>query len=382
MGPVLSTRWGSAKRTPMAPYAASRRKTLANALLFVGTCALIIALAEPLLRLRYAEPHRAPRPEILAIQAHLQLDPAIGFTWNTNVTPEQGVVLKVSDAEFHPLSTDDFGFINHPDAIAGRAAGEAIDIIGLGDSFIEHASHNFYEFFKSSGLTYYGMAVHRQAPPQYNAILEQHALPLRPKWILYGLFENDFMETADFDRWRTSGLDWFTYHSGTWCGPPVATKALARLKDRYLMGYSGLYRVLHARLRGEKMTVSGPAQEEVQRVIEEIRRAGDLAAARGPAFALVLIPSRATVLEGPTPESEAYGAVLNELDDSLITVIDLRAPFIEHEDPASLYYAIDAHWNSNGMALAAGTILDALRQAKIPLPPEASNAKRPAASSP
>ena len=179
MSSVLSTRWGSAKRTPKVPDAGSRSKTLANALLFLGTCALILALAEPLLRLRYAEPHRAATPEVLAIQGHLQLDPAIGFTWNNNVAPERNIVLKVSDTEYRPLSTGDFGFINHPDAIAGRAAGAAIDIIGLGDSFIEHASHNFYEFFESHGLTYYGMAVHRQAPPQYNLILEEHGLRAR-----------------------------------------------------------------------------------------------------------------------------------------------------------------------------------------------------------
>ena len=129
------------------------------------------------------------------------------------------------------------------------------------------------------------------------------------------------------------------------------------------------------------MTVSGPIQEDVQRVVEEIRRAGGLAAARGTAFALVLIPSRATALEGLTLESKAYDAVLDELGDSLKTVVDLRAPFIEDEDPASLYYASDAHWNSKGMDLAAGAILDALRQAKTPIPPETSDGKRPATSS-
>ena len=367
---VLSTRWGSAKRTPKVPDVASRSRTPANAQLFVGTCALILLLAEPLLRLRYAEPRRTATPEILAIQRHLQLHPAIGFTWNANVAPEQNIVLKVSDVEFRPLSTDKFGFMNHPDAIARQAAGEAVDIIGLGDSFIEHASHNFYEFFNSHGLTYYGMAVHRQAPPQYNVILQQNALPLRPKWVLYGLFENDFMETADFDHWRSSGLDWFTFHSGTWCGPPVATNALARFKDRYLMGYGGLYRVLHARVRGEKMTVSGPGQAEILRVVEELRRARDLASARGAAFALLLIPSRATALEGPTLESRAYDALLNELDDESMTVVDLRTPFVEHEDPASLFYTIDAHWNGKGMDLAAAKILDALRQADARVPPK------------
>ena len=344
------------------PDAASRNLTLANVLLFLGTCAIILLLAEPLLRLRYAEPRRAATPEILAIQAHLQLHPEIGFTWNSNVPAEQNIVLAVSDAEFHPLSTDEFGFINHPDAIAARGAGGAIDIVGLGDSFIEHASHNFYDFFKSNGLSYYGMAVHRQAPPQYNAILEAHALPLRPKWILYGLFENDFIETTDFDTWRASGLDWFAFHSGTWCGPPVPANALARFSGHYLAGYGGLYRVLHARLRGEKMTVSGPGQPEIRRVLEEIRRAADLAAAHGTAFMLILIPSRVTAVHGATPEARAYDAIVENLDLAGISLVDLRRNFGEHRDPASLYYAVDGHWNRAGMEVAAREILEAVHR--------------------
>lgn len=347
-------------RTPKVPHARSLKKTLANALLFTASCVVVLVLGEFVLRLRYSEPSRTPTPEVVAIQRHLQLHPRIGFTWNTNVAQDQDIVIEVAGAESQPLSTGEFGFLNHPAAIESVKAGEAVDIVGLGDSFMEHASHNFHEFFKSNGLAYYGMAVHRQAPPHYNVILEDHALPLRPKWILYGLFENDFMETADFDRWRVSGLNWFTFHSGTWCGPPVAVSALARFKDRHLRGFGGLYHVLHARLRGERMTLTGPTRAEIERVLQEIRRANDLATASGAAFVLVLIPSRATALAGSSPESEAYDALLNELDGAPLTLIDLRAPFIEHETPASLYYEIDAHWNRAGMDLAANTILDAI----------------------
>lgn len=357
-------------RTPKVPHARSLKKTLANGLLFTASCVVVLVLGEFVLRLRYSEPSRTPTPEVVAIQRHLQLHPRIGFTWNANVTQDQNIVIEVADADFQPLSTGEFGFLNHPAAIEGVKAGEAVDIIGLGDSFMEHAAHNFYEFFESKGIAYYGMAVHRQAPPHYNVILEDHALLLRPKWILYGLFENDFMETADFDRWRVSGLDWFAFHSGTWCGPPVAANALARFKDRHLGGYDGLYHVLRVRLRGERMTLTGPTQAEIERVLQEIRRANDLSTASGAAFALVLIPSRATALTGSSPESEAYDVLLNELDGAPLTLIDLRAPFIEHEAPASLYYKIDAHWNRAGMDLAAKTILDAIGRNSAPIPIE------------
>ncbi len=342
------------------PEADSRRKTLANSLLFLGTCALILLLTEPLLRLRYAEPRRAATPEILAIQAHLQLHPSIGFTWNTDVAPEQNIVLRVSDAEFPPLSTDEFGFINHPDAIAGRAAGEAIDIIGLGDSFIEHASHNFYEFFDAHGLTYYGMALHRQAPPQYTLNLERWALPMDPAWIVYGLFENDFIETDDFIAWKDSGLDWFTFHSGTWCGSSRGTTPLARFKDEHLKGYVGLFGVLRSRLRGERMSVAGPSPGQIQRVLHEVQKAQRLATQHDTQFLLLLIPSRVTAVNGATPEARAYDTIVENLDSAGLRLVDLRQTFSEHRDPASLYYDVDGHWNSAGMEVAAREILEAI----------------------
>lgn len=322
---------------------------------------LVLVLAEFPLRFRYAEPLRTPSAEVLAIQPHLRLDPRIGFTWNADVSADRNIVFEVADAEFEPLSTDFRGFINAPAAIWARAAGGRVDIIGVGDSFVEHAAHTFYTFFAEEGYAYYSMAIHRQAPPQYNVILEDRALPLDPRWIVYGLFENDFTETEDFYDWKASGLDWFTFHSGTWCGAPLARTALARFQHEHLMGYNGLARAVRSRLRGEKMSVSGPSPAQVSRVREEIHHAAELIESAGARFLLLLIPSRATVVGGPTAESRAYEAVIEDLAAPRAAVIDLRDIFRAHPDPASLYYALDGHWNRDGMDLAAQAILSVLR---------------------
>ena len=323
----------------------------------LASCLLIFVLAEFPLRYRYAEPLRTPSPEILAIQPYLQLDSRIGFTWNTDVSADRGIVFEVADAEFEPLSTDSQGFINSPDAIVARAAGQPVDIVGLGDSFVEHAAHSFYTLFAAEGFAYYSLAIHRQSPPQYNTILEDRALPLEPNWIVYGLFENDFLETEDFDDWKKSGLDWFTFHSGTWCGAPLAQTALGRFKNDHLRGYDGLAQTMRSRYRGEKMSVSGPTSHQVSRVREELHRAAQLAEVAGARLLLLLIPSRVSVIEVPTAEAHAYDALLDRLASTTTTVIDLRETFRAHANPASLFYELDGHWNRTGIEVAGRAIL-------------------------
>jgi len=67
-------------------------------------------------------------------------------------------------------------------------------------------------------------------------------------WSFTDSIENDFFETLDFEAWLNSGEDWFTYHSGYWCGPASDVPVTVRLFRRYLKGcYSG-YRSVRLRL--------------------------------------------------------------------------------------------------------------------------------------
>jgi len=200
------------------------------------------------LRLRYVEPARKFSGQVLEIQKHLQHHPDLGFTWKPDIQVESGIVISVKDAEFETLSTDRWGFVNPPEAIEARVAGRRVHVAGLGDSFVEHAADVFFEKFREAGLSYYNLAIHRQSSPQYNVILESIALELEPNWVVYGLYENDFAEAVDYENWRRSGLDWFAYHSGIWCGPPLAATSWGRIRDRYLAGYSGAARAVGRRL--------------------------------------------------------------------------------------------------------------------------------------
>lgn len=311
--------------------------------------------SEFLLRIRYAEPARQTLPEILAIQPYLQLEPDIGFTWKTDIPEEENIIFDIRDIEFPPLSTDAHGFLNPSESIQAVAHGEPVEIVGLGDSFMEHGAHTLRTLFQNAGFSYYSLAVHRQSPPQYLNILEKYAVALHPKWVVLGLFENDFVETEDYDHWRASGMDWFAYHSGTWCGPPVPINPMKAFYLEHFPGTEGLLRAVRGRLIDENVPFSGPSEEQVERVVEILTETRQRAEACGARFLLVLIPSRDTALQGDTATSRAYDRVIERLPET--DILDLRPVFASMPDPATLYYREDAHWNTDGIEKAGNAIV-------------------------
>ena len=172
-------------------------------------------------------------------------------------------------------------------------ANEQVNIIGLGDSFVHDAANTFYEYFDRHSLFYYSLAMHRHSPPQYNIILRDYAAPLRPDWIIYGLYENDFDEAEDFDAWRESGVDWFAFHSGTWAGWPTGGGAFDRLTQQYIPELR--WRFLRAAYRYGFLRV--PMAQSGERMATQVVSALDLANQMESNFLLVLIPSKKAVSE-------------------------------------------------------------------------------------
>ncbi len=348
-----------------------RTRAINLAVVLVATLFAAVA-AEPVLRLRYAEPLPPVPAAVIEMQPFLRPDPAVGYTWEPNISPARGIVFHNADIEYDPLSTDEFGVANPPEAIARRAAGDRVRVLGLGDSFMEMAAAGFHRAFAEHGTMYYSLAVQRHAPPHYAALFEQHGLAMKPDMVLLGLFENDFIETEDFENWRQSGIDWFSYHSGTWCGRPVPVSASGRFVRTWLRGYEGLANVLRVRLRGERMSVTGPTDHQVARVTDYLSAVAARSRENGIALWIVLIPSKPTARGETTAEATAFDRVMSAVGSSVAGVIDLRPVFQGHPDPASLYYREDGHWNRAGVALAAQTILGRLDTAGTSTGPAAS----------
>jgi hypothetical protein len=243
------------------------------------------------------------------------------------------------------LITDEYGFPNNPAAIEALKTNTP-DIIGLGDSFIHNGANLFFRFFQKQGYFYYNMAMHRQCPPQYNSILVRYALKHRPKHILYGVYVNDFEETEDFRQWKQSGLDWFTYHSGIWCGPPIKSKG-----------------VRESAAAAKKRDVSP------RDVLGCILSANEICQTNGIDFTLMLIPSKDYVASNSRSdpcETTFYDTLQTEASRAGIRVIDLREVFVKEHNPASLYWKAEGHWSYHGMDVAAEVYLRALQAARAP----------------
>ncbi len=324
--------------------------------LLLGSLLLSLVLGEALLRWRFPETAFMPGPQIRAVQDQLVLHPRYGYLWRPGVGFDEDVRLSWKDQVVERLSTDRFGFRNHPDAIARLEAGDPVDLVGLGDSFMEGGAYRFQALFGAWGLRYYNLAMHRHCPPQYNRILEDHAIGLRPRFIVYGIYENDFLETLDFDDWVASGLDWFAFHSGFWAGPPKPASLAERVVQARLPGFHGLYRQLtfDARKRAFR---DARARELPGNVARHVLEAQTLARAAGIRLIVMLIPSKATAFGRVTPEARLYDRMLPRLRASGATLLDLRETFAASgRRPRDLYYRVDPHWNAEGMAVAARAI--------------------------
>jgi len=352
------------------PAKSARSRQLTNIILLVITTLIVTAIGEGLFRYRFDSGGYQPPETVLQIQNQLVTHPDYGFAWRPNVSKDEGIVFDVADVEYEPLSTDANGFINHPDALRNST----VDILGLGDSFVEHAAHTWFELAKDRRLKYYSMALHRTAPPQYAQILKAHIGGGKPKWIVIGLFENDFVETSDFQQWQESELDWFEYHSGTWCGPPVDESFSTSLRDGLFQGWSAAFKNVRANIRGGRTTITGPSDEEIESVTNALRDIRTFAKEIDSRPLIVFIPSKPTATQAFTNEAEAYDAVIGALrKNGPLEFLDLGPAFRAHSNPKSLYYEIDGHWNATGMTFAGQLILDYMRRAEIvekQLPPK------------
>ena len=224
------------------------KEKLYKILLLAIVLFLMLLFLELVFRKMFLDTAYVPSKEIQKTQSLLKLHPRIGYLWKKTIGYDSGTILKWRDQAPTVLSTDSIGFKNPPEAIQAREEGKQIDIIGLGDSFIHDASGVFYLHFRANNMFYYNMAMHRQSPPQYNIILDDYVKIENPDFVIYGLHETDFKEARDFENWKRSGIDWFTYHSGTWCGPPLNNNRIKRFFIKNLKGSYAFYRLFVARL--------------------------------------------------------------------------------------------------------------------------------------
>lgn len=326
-----------------------------SALLVIVSLMISVILSELILRFFLLDTKEYENEAISFVMKYLKADEDVGYLWKSNLhvpdTPGW------YDQEKFPLITDENGFFNPESAIRRKRSNVPVDIVGIGDSFMHGAAYEFYEYFNRNGLLYYNFSMSRHSPPQYNLILEKYALPLKPKWVVYGIYENDFDEVIDFENWRQTHSDWFAYHSGTWFGAAVHVPPWRALLETYAPGIS----MLEKRVR-RQFNLGAPAyqrvqqlpvteQEKSEKVFRYIEEAYRRTVESGASFLCLIIPARDVDAQGRTGRSYHYDYVVDKLKSRSVPTLDLRPVFNNSADRRNLYYKLDAHWNRIGMKM-------------------------------
>ncbi len=298
-----------------------------------------------------------PDSQVMLFQQNMKIHPKMGFLFRENLGRTQPLEVKWADQAASTLITDELGFVNSQYALEAKREGKHIQIIGVGSSFMQGAAGKFHEFFWAKGIFYYNMATPRQTLPQFTTAVKEFAIKEKPNWILYDLNETSFELIQDYENWSRSGMDWFTYHSGTWCGPPKRP-GLPYL-DRFPK-MEALYYGIRRRVAPEMPIPKASDKDNVRKALGYIVEAYEAARAQGIRFLVVVIPGRETSMYGKAERWKNIGTLLPLLEKANVPVLNLLDTFAKEDDPQALYYQVDAHWNEYGILKASMTISEYL----------------------
>ena len=289
----------------------------------------------------------------------LRLDDDLGFIFKPNLRipkPDTGWL----DQEPRALNTDKNGFHNEIESIMDFEASSKVDILSIGDSFMYGASDLLDEFFSDQNLSFYSLTMFRYGPPQYNLSYKMFGESLEPKVVLYGIFENDFHDTYDFEAWKTSGMNWFTYHNGNFFEYPQIKPDFQSYAETYFPNLNYMFRKAIKPTKKYAFSSCTP-EEQSKKVFNYIKKMNHLTKKHDTTFYCVLIPAR-DLVNGKTLFSQHYDHLTDLMTKSGLEFIDLREPFNAYPVRTELYYKKDNHWNRTGISLAATTIFNAIKK--------------------
>ena len=289
----------------------------------------------------------------------LEKDSELGFRFKKNLhipKPDKGWL----DQKPRELTTDSNGFANYKNNLINLNIPKSLDVLSVGDSFMYGASDLFYDFFTKKNLTFYNLAMFRYGPPQYNLVLQKYGFDRKPKVIIYGIFENDFYDTYDFEDWSKSNLDWFSYHNGNFFQYPEVKSSIQEVSESILPNISYLYRKAIKPQKRYSFS-SYRTDQQVQKVFHYIEKANHISQNHNIDFYCVLIPAR-DLVNGATLFNDHYNILCGLMNKNRISFIDLRSVWDNHEgDRSELYYKLDNHWNDQGIQIAASSIYNRIK---------------------
>lgn len=234
---------------------------------------------------------------------------------------------------------------------------------------------------------------------QATRMLERHGVGLRPRLVLWGFSQNDFVDNVQFARWEAAGrpralAEWLREEvvAGGGAGP----RAWAGVRN-WLRLHSVTYELVRTTVRGWQhrevryragaldfifqspeadVAPTPPGEEGARLAREALERAAMLLRRAGAELVVVVFPGREEVywpvLTRLFPRS-ARGdphwrtvRVVEFAREIGVPVIDLTPVLVERAAAGEqLYFRLDRHLNARGNTLVAATVLASLRAAGL-----------------
>src|SRR5262249_25404493 len=94
-------------------------------------------------------------------------------------------------------------------------AWDKVDVVGVGDSYIDISHKEVFDLFKAEGVKYHALGLFGYGPPQYNILMKEFGGSLAPKLYVYSTYlGNDPGDVLRYEQWRASGEEWFAHNGG------------------------------------------------------------------------------------------------------------------------------------------------------------------------
>ncbi|WP_246225925.1 SGNH/GDSL hydrolase family protein [Chelativorans xinjiangense] len=269
---------------------------------------------------------------------------------------------------------DRYGF-NNPDLVYEAP----VDLMLLGDSFVEgfclRPGEDLASRLRQRGPNTVSTGIRGNGPLIELAALGRYGPILKPDHVVMAFFEgNDWenLQQSLKEPWLRAALQpnaRFGSPSGAIQTVRKARSAVDEINEKevtmadIVARKSFLRNFAALQMTGTSLGLLYPKiSDKIPEFQQTLQRAKELAESWGGCFHLLYIP-RIDRFVGVFPSDAGFDhlqdLVLRAAAAEDVHVIDLKAAFHRHPEPARLY-APDAHFSQEGAVLAADTILDAL----------------------
>ena len=240
---------------------------------------------------------------------------------------------------------DEFGMRNAREAVAV----DHVDVIGVGDSYIDNAHRVFFDRFKAQAVKYHSLALFGYGPANYNVLMREYGSKLSPKVYLYATYlGNDPGDIRRYENWRASGKGWYELNGGYVF--PIERQGLVWGWRLFIGRAKSFARNLISRASPDSLgALRGfVKRDDAETVFEYVLQAKEIAAKQQAALLVVIVPRTASHKPLLDPIASKLVALCVAKQ---ITCLDLDPAFSDAESRDRLF-APDGHWNEAGMHAA------------------------------